>query len=65
MLEVDEHVGEFVLDRLEGADLAAELQPRFRVLHGQVQQMLCGADLFDRQQRRADLQGVGDHLFGV
>ena len=55
VLEVDEHVRQLVLDRLEGADLTAELQSRLRVVHRQVEQMLCGADLFDGEQCRADL----------
>ena len=59
MLDVDEHVGEPVLDRLERADGPAELQPRLRVLDRQVEQMLRGADLLGRQQRRAHLERVG------
>jgi hypothetical protein len=40
---------------LEGSDRPAELQPRFRVLDREVQQMLGGADLLDGQQRGTDL----------
>ena len=65
MLDVDEHVGQPVLDRLERADRPAELHPGLRVLDRQVQQMLCGPDLFDGQQRRAHLQGVGDDAVGL
>ena len=47
MLELDEHVGQAVLDRLEGTDRPAELQARLGVFHRQVEEMLGGADLLD------------------
>ena len=64
MFEVDEQVGQLVLDRLERADRPAELQPRLRVLDRQVEQVLARADLFDGQQRRTHLQRVLDDAVG-
>ena len=49
MLQRDEVIGEPVLDRLERSDRPAELKPGLRILDGQVEQMLCRADLLNRQ----------------
>ena len=48
MLQVDEHVRQPVLDGLERSDRSPELQPLLGVLHGQVEQVLRGADLLGR-----------------
>ena len=61
VLEVDQQVRQPVLDRLERPDGPAELQPRLGVLDRQVEQMLCGADLLDGEQRRTHVQRMVDH----
>jgi len=55
VFDIDQQIRQAVLDRLERSDGPAELQPRFRVLDREVQQMLGRTDLLDGQQCRADL----------
>ena len=45
-----------MLDRLERANRAAELDARFGVLHGVVQHALRSADLLRRQRRGSHLE---------
>ena len=49
MLQIDQHVGQFVLDRLKGTDLPAELKPGFGVFDRQIEQVLCSAHLLNRE----------------
>ncbi len=65
VLQVDEHVSQPVLDCLERPDGSPELQSLLGVLHGQVEQVLRGADLLGREQRRTHLQRMGNDAFAI
>ena len=55
-LDVQEHVGALVLDRLERSDRPTELHAVLRVLDRVVEDALRATDLFGGQRRGGDLQ---------
>src|SRR6202035_3565469 len=59
-LDLDQHVGALMFDRLERSDRAAELKPRLGVFDRLLEASLCTADLFGGEHRRREREDVLD-----